>query len=190
MLNSELQLNLNEQKILPILNTTTLSNDIDRLSKYLEKNRAIRYIEITLRENQSFDIALELKKHFTEHKFGLGSVLTKEDFIKGQDHNFHFFVSPGIVDEILEINNLSSRVSSNQDGSPLIVSGSLINQENYIRKVPSVTVIIESDDRTVLMRKNIKFNNEFFDYLEIKDFEVKFDSFPENASNIFVEIVE
>ena len=55
MLNSELQLNLNEQKILPILNTTTLSNDIDRLSKYLEKNRAIRYIEITLRENQSFD---------------------------------------------------------------------------------------------------------------------------------------
>ena len=40
------------------------------------------------------------------------------------------------------------------------------------------------------MRKNIKFNNEFFDYLEIKDFEVKFDSFPENAANIFVEIVE
>ena len=107
MLNSELQLKLKEQKILPILNTTTLSNDIDRLSKYLEKNRAIRYIEITLRENQSFDIALELKKHFTKHKFGLGSVLTKEDFIKGQDHNFHFFVSPGIVDEILEINNLS-----------------------------------------------------------------------------------
>ena len=48
--------NLKEQKILPILNTTTLSNDIDRLGKYLEKNRAIRYIEITLRENQSFDI--------------------------------------------------------------------------------------------------------------------------------------
>ena len=107
MLNSELQLKLKEQKILPILNTTTLSNDIDRLSKYLEKNRAIQYIEVTLRENKSFDIALELKKHFTEHKFGLGSVLTKEDFIKGQDHNFHFFVSPGIVDEILEINNLS-----------------------------------------------------------------------------------
>ena len=97
---------------------------------------------------------------------------------------------PSIKFRGIEINNLSSRVSSNQDGSPLIVSGSLINQENYIRKVPSVTIIIESDDRTVLMRKNIKFNNEFFDYLEIKDFEVKFDSFPENASNIFVEIVE
>ena len=65
MLNSELQLKLKEQKILPILNTTSLSNDIDRLSKYLEKNRAIRYIEITLTDNQSFDIGLELKKHFT-----------------------------------------------------------------------------------------------------------------------------
>ena len=36
----------------------------------------------------------------------------------------------------------------------------------------------------------IKFNNEFFDYLEIKDFEVKFSNFPEDASNIFVEIIE
>ena len=86
MLNSELQLKLKEQKILPILNTTTVSNDIDRLSKYLKKNRAIRYIEITLRENQSFDIALELKKHFRKHKFGLGSVLTKEDFILSLIH--------------------------------------------------------------------------------------------------------
>ena len=38
---------------------------------------------------------------------------------------------------------------------------SLLMQENYIRKVPSIIVIIESDDRTVLMRKNIKFNNRF-----------------------------
>ena len=105
MLNSELQLKLKEQKILPILNTTTLSNDIDRLSKYIEKSKSIRYIEVTLREDESFDIALGLKKHFTEHEFGLGSVLTKEDFIKGQNHNFNFFVSPGIVDEVLEINN-------------------------------------------------------------------------------------
>ena len=107
MLNSELQLKLKEQKILPILNTTSLSNDIDRLSKYLEKNRSIQYIEVTLRENQSFDIALELQKHFTKHKFGLGSVLTKEDFIKGQDHNFNFYVSPGIIEEILEMKNPS-----------------------------------------------------------------------------------
>ncbi len=51
-------------------------------------------------------------------------------------------------------------------------------------------IIIESNDRTVLMRETIKFNNEFFDYLEIKDFEIKFSNFPEDASNIFVEIIE
>ena len=97
---------------------------------------------------------------------------------------------PSIKFRGIEINNLSSKISSTENDSPLIVSGSLINQENYIRKVPSIMIIIESSDRTVLLRKTVKFNNEFFDYLEIKDFEVKFSNFPENASNIFVEIIE
>jgi len=67
----------------------------------------------------------------------------------------------------------------------------LINQENYLRKVPSLEVIIESTDGKILINKVFKFgSNEFFDYLEIKDFEVKFSQFPENASNIFVEIIE
>lgn len=97
---------------------------------------------------------------------------------------------PSIKFRGIEINNLSSRISSNESGFPLIVSGSLINQEKYIRKVPSIMIIIESNDRRVLMKETIKFSNEFFDYLEIKDFEVKFNNFPEDASNIFVEIIE
>lgn len=97
---------------------------------------------------------------------------------------------PSIKFRGIEINNLSSRISSNESGFPLIVSGSLINQEKYIRKVPSIMIIIESSDRRVLMKETIKFSNEFFDYLEIKDFEVKFNNFPEDASNIFVEIIE
>ena len=97
---------------------------------------------------------------------------------------------PSIKFRGIEINNLSSRISSNENGFPLIVSGSLINQEKYIRKVPSIMIIIESNDRRVLMKETIKFSNEFFDYMEIKDFEVKFNNFPEDASNIFVEIIE
>ena len=97
---------------------------------------------------------------------------------------------PSIKFRGIEINNLSSRISSSDNGSSLIVNGSLINQENYIRKVPSIMVIIESNDRAVLMSEIIKFDNESFDYLEIKDFEVKFSNFPENASNIYVEIIE
>ena len=97
---------------------------------------------------------------------------------------------PSIKFRGIEINNLSSRISSNENGFPLIVSGSLINQEKYIRKVPSIMIIIESNDRRVLMKETLKFSNEFFDYMEIKDFEVKFNNFPEDASNIFVEIIE
>ena len=97
---------------------------------------------------------------------------------------------PSIKFRGIEINNLSSRISSSNNGSPLIVTGSLINQENYIRKVPSIMVIIESNDRIVLMSEIVKFDNETFDYLEIKDFEVKFSNFPENASNIYVEIID
>ena len=54
MLNIELKSELNKQKILPILNTTNLENDIERLKKYVDKNNFLKYIEITLREKQSF----------------------------------------------------------------------------------------------------------------------------------------
>ena len=107
MLNNHLKSALHKQQVLPILNTTNLENDISRLKKYLNQNKSIKYFEITLREKESFSIALELKKYFSDCKFGLGSVLRKEDLIKGQDHNFNFFVSPGIIDELLEMNNLS-----------------------------------------------------------------------------------
>ena len=105
MLNNQLKSDLYKQQVLPILNTTNLENDISRLKKYLNKNKSIKYMEITLRKKESFSIALELKKYFTDYKFGLGSILTKEDFIKGQDHNFNFYVSPGIIEEILEMKN-------------------------------------------------------------------------------------
>ena len=107
MLTNQLKSDLYKQQLLPILNTTNLESDIARLKKYLNQNKSIEYIEITLREKESFSIALELKKYFSDCKFGLGSVLTKEDLIRGQDHNFNFFVSPGIVDEVLEMNNFS-----------------------------------------------------------------------------------
>ena len=107
MLNNHLKSDLHKQQVLPILNTTNLENDISRLKKYLNQNKSIKYFEITLREKESFSIAVELKKYFSDCKFGLGSVLTKKDLIKGQDHNFNFYVSPGIIEEILEMKNPS-----------------------------------------------------------------------------------
>ena len=97
MLNKNLEIELNKQQILPILNTTELHDDIKRLEVFLSNNSHIKNIEITLRQENSFEIAKELNRNFTNVNFGLGSILSEEDYLKGKDAGFHFFVSPGIV---------------------------------------------------------------------------------------------
>ena len=47
MLNKNLEIELNKQKILPILNTTELHDDIKRLEVFLLKNPNIKNIEIS-----------------------------------------------------------------------------------------------------------------------------------------------
>ena len=102
MLNKNLEIELNNQKILPILNTTELHDDIKRLEVFLLNNSNIKNIEITLRQENSFKIAKELNKNFTNVNFGLGSILSEEDYLKGKDAGFHFFVSPGIVMSLIK----------------------------------------------------------------------------------------
>ena len=102
MLNKNLEIELNKQQILPILNTTELHDDIKRLEVFLSNNSKIKNIEITLRKENSFEIAKELNKNFTNINFGLGSILCEEDYLKGKDAGFHFFVSPGIVTSLVK----------------------------------------------------------------------------------------
>ena len=102
MLNKNLETELNKQQILPILNTTELRDDIKRLEVFLSNNSNIKNIEITLRKEDSFEIAKEINKNFTNINFGLGSILSERDYLKGQDAGFHFFVSPGIVTSLVK----------------------------------------------------------------------------------------
>ena len=102
MLNKNLEIELNKQQILPILNTTELPDDIKRLEVFLSNNSNIKNIEITLRQKNSFEIAKELNKNFTNINFGLGSILSERDYLKGKDAGFHFFVSPGIVKSLVK----------------------------------------------------------------------------------------
>jgi len=102
MLNKNLEIELNKQQILPILNTTELHDDIKRLEVFLSNNSKIKNIEITLRQENSFKIAKELNKNFTNVNFGLGSILSEDDYLKGKDAGFHFFVSPGIVKSLVK----------------------------------------------------------------------------------------
>ena len=102
MLNKNLEIQLSKQQILPILNTTKLYDDIKRLEVFLSNNSNIKNIEITLRQENSFEIAKELNKNFTNINFGLGSILSERDYSKGKDAGFHFFVSPGIVTSLVK----------------------------------------------------------------------------------------
>ena len=97
MLDKKLENEFKNQKILPIFNTTELNNDIERLKVFLSHNTNIKNIEITLRQKNSFEIANELKNKFTNINFGLGSILSEKDYLKGKEAGFNFFVSPGIV---------------------------------------------------------------------------------------------
>ena len=100
------------------------------------------------------------------------------------------FFDPSIKFRGIEISNLKSRIDAGQDGSTLFVSGSLINQENYLRRVPSIIVVIEDERGVILQKETVRSGNDYFDYQEIKDFEVKFSKYPINASNIFIEILD
>ena len=102
MLDNKIKEDLKNQEILPIINTTELKNDISKLEFFLSNNSNIKYIEITLRQENSFEIANELKNKFTNISFGLGSILSEQDYLKGKEAGFNFFVSPGIILDLVK----------------------------------------------------------------------------------------
>ena len=104
MLDNATQKKLSFQKFLPILNTSNLKKDIKRLEKLISKHENVECVEITLRNEDSFDIAIEIKKEFPNLLFGLGTVLDKKNYLRGSKEGFSFFVSPCIIEELLNLN--------------------------------------------------------------------------------------
>ncbi len=103
MLDSAIKEELRIQQILPVFNTTDLAFDTKRLEIFLSKNSQIKNIEITLRKYNSLEIAIELKKRFTNINFGLGSILSRKDYEIGSNEGFCFFVSPGIILDLVNL---------------------------------------------------------------------------------------
>ena len=68
-----LKCNLSSQKILPIINTSNLNNDIEIVEKLISLN--INTIEITLRNPDSFEIANSIKSKFNNISIGLPSII-------------------------------------------------------------------------------------------------------------------
>ena len=55
MLDNSIQKKLSFQKFLPILNTSNLKKDITRLEKLISKHENVECVEITLRNEDSFE---------------------------------------------------------------------------------------------------------------------------------------
>ena len=101
-LDLELVNKLKEQKILPIINSENFKEDLLKLTSLLDANKKIKIIEITLRESHSLENAIKLKKRFPNLIIGLGSIINKKQYEEVKNYNFSFFVSPGIIYEMID----------------------------------------------------------------------------------------
>ena len=95
---------LKKQKILPIINTTNLDEDLKKIDNLISQKKNIQCLEITLRNENSLIIAKEIKNNFPNITIGLGSITNVKQFEGVVDYQFDFFVSPGIIDEIINLN--------------------------------------------------------------------------------------
>ena len=101
--NSDLKELFKKQYYLPIINTNLIDEDIIKIEKLLKNNDNISCIEVTLREKNSLKNALILKEEFPTIHFGLGSILNIEMYEEAIKYNFDFFISPGIVIELIHL---------------------------------------------------------------------------------------
>mgnify|MGYP002701115428 FL=1 len=99
------------------------------------------------------------------------------------------FVDPSINIRGIDIYNLESRATIINNKESLIVSGSLINQSNYMRIVPNIIVKIVGPDEKVIMQEIIVLNDEYFEMNEQKSFSTNFINYPKNANKVLIEII-
>ena len=124
-----------KQKILPIINSKIIDDDIHKIETLLEKNNTIQCIEITLREENSYNNALILKEKFPFIHFGLGSILSLEMYQKYIHDNFDFYISPGIVPEVINLG-----IKNYIPGAETISEFNTLNNKGYklIKFFPSI----------------------------------------------------
>ena len=99
-----------------------------------------------------------------------------------------------IIDPSLDIRGIdiykletTSTIIDNQ--SALLVSGSLINQTRYERKIPDIEVKIVDQGEKILMKKIVNFDDKYFLKNEKHSFSVSFKNYPEQSNKVQIEIL-
>ena len=98
-------------------------------------------------------------------------------------------VDPSINIRGINVYKLESRSAIINNKESLIVSGSLINQTNYMRIVPNIIVKLVGNSEKVIMQEIIVFDNEYFENNEQKFFTTNFINYPKNANKVQIEII-
>ena len=146
---------LSKQKILPLINSKNLDDDIKSIESLINANNNLRIIEITLREKNSLNNAIQLKKIFPNLIIGLGTILNIETLRNIQNNNFEFFISPSFIPEIINEN-----IQNYIPGAETISEFNILFNKNYnvIKFFPAT---LSGGSKKLISIKNI-FKNLFF----------------------------
>ena len=146
---------LSKQKILPLINSKNLDDDIKSIESLINANNNLRIIEITLREKNSLNNAIQLKKIFPNLIIGLGTILNIETLRNIQNNNFEFFISPSFIPEIINEN-----IQNYIPGAETISEFNILFNKNYnvIKFFPAT---LSGGSKKIISIKNI-FKNLFF----------------------------
>ena len=91
---------LKKNREIPIVGKGTKKQLEDNFYKLISKN--FKVIEITLRSEESLEVAIFFKKKFPDLIIGLGSIISFEQLVEVSKKNFNFYVSPGYTHKMLE----------------------------------------------------------------------------------------
>ena len=87
-------------KIIPIIGNDEQKIINQKVRKI--ESKKIKVIEITLRNDNALELAINIKKKYPKILVGVGTILNKEQFKEVAKYNFDFYVSPGTIIEMLD----------------------------------------------------------------------------------------
>ena len=124
-----------KQKFLPIINSKIIDDDIHKIETLLKKIILFNAQRLLFEKKNSYNNALILKEKFPFIYFGLGSILSLEMYQKYVHNNFDFYISPGIVPEIINLG-----IKNYIPGAETISEFNMLNNKGYklIKFFPSI----------------------------------------------------
>jgi 2-dehydro-3-deoxyphosphogluconate aldolase/(4S)-4-hydroxy-2-oxoglutarate aldolase len=100
---SDLTKEIQRQKKIPIIGNGKPSEIFDKVAILVAHEYKI--IEITLRSDSALETSIEIKNKYPNLTIGLGSIKSITQLQEVSKYNFHFYVSPGINEKMLDFSN-------------------------------------------------------------------------------------